>query len=172
VEQLHRNTLNGILTPINDSINLHYKIDPGNLALLHFHAIGLWSQDRTMRFYAPENPARVSYSIVNLQRTTDYFEAECRTLQTLMQTLGHTELSLLKLDVEGAEYEILGSILSGRIRPAVLCVGFDEGYHSLHEAYLTRIHNMVGRIKAQGYRLTYVDGWNATFMYQYKWPEL
>jgi hypothetical protein len=31
---------------------------------------------------------------------------------------------------------------------------------------------MVGRIKAQGYRLTYVDGWNATFMYQYKWPEL
>jgi FkbM family methyltransferase len=165
VEQLHRNTANGIPTSINDSINLHYIIDPGNLARLHFHAIGLWSQDRTMRFYAPKNPAHVSHSIVNLQRTSDFFEAECRTLETVMQTLGHTELSLLKLDVEGAEYEILGSILSGRIRPAALCVEFDEGYHPLDEAYLTRIHDMVGRIKAQGYRLTYVDGWNATFIY-------
>jgi hypothetical protein len=82
-----------------------------------------------------------------------------------MRTLGHTELSLLKLDVEGAEYEILRSILNGHIRPAILCVEFDEGYRPVDEAYLARIHDMVGRIKVQGYRLTYVDGWNATFVH-------
>ncbi|MBX3329770.1 MAG: FkbM family methyltransferase [Nitrospira sp.] len=166
VDQLHRNTINGLPTSINDSVDLYYKIDPGNLARLHFHAIGLWSQDRLMRFYAPADPAHVSHSIVNLQHTTDYFEAHCQTLKTVMQTLGHSDLSLLKLDVEGAEYEILASLLDGDIRPAVLCVEFDEGYNALDEEYLTRIVNMVSRVKTGGYRLTYVDGWNATFVHR------
>lgn len=165
VEQLHRNTVNGIPTSINDAVNVHYTINPGCLAQLHFHAFGLWSQDRTMRFYAPENPAHVSHSIVNLQRTTNYFEADCRTLKTVMQTLEHSDLSLLKLDVEGAEYEILASILDSDIRPAVLCAEFDEGYHPLDREYLPRILNMVSRVKTCGYRLTHVDGWNVTFVH-------
>lgn len=164
VKLLHRNTINGVQTSINNAGNLYYKVDPGCLARLHFHALGLWSQDGPMRFYAPENPAHVSHSIVNLQRTIDYFEADCRTLETVMQTLDHTELSLLKLDVEGAEYEILASILSGHVRPVVLCVEFDEGYHPMDDDYLSRILNMVQHVKAQGYRLTCVDGWNTTFV--------
>jgi FkbM family methyltransferase len=166
VEQLHRNTVNGIPTSINDAVNVHYTINPGCLARLHFHAIGLWSQDRIMRFYAPENPSHVSHSIVNLQRTADYFEADCQKLETVMRMLGHVELSLLKLDVEGAEYEILASILNGHIRPAVLCVEFDEGYHPLDDEYLPRILNMVRQVKESGYGLTYIDGWNTTFVYE------
>ncbi|NJN70806.1 MAG: FkbM family methyltransferase [Nitrospira sp.] len=166
VDQLHQNTINGIPTSINDAVDLYYKLDPKCLARLHFHAIGLWSQDRTMRFYAPTNPAHVSHSIVNLQHTTDYFEADCRTLQTVMQTLGHSDVSLLKLDVEGAEYEILASLVDGHIRPDVLCVEFDEGYNPLDDGYLPRILNMVSRVKTCGYRLTHVDGWNATFVHR------
>lgn len=171
VDQLHQNTINGIPTSINGAVGCCYRVDPGCLARLHFHAIGLWSQDRTMRFYAPANPAHVSHSIVNLQHTTDYFEADCRTLQTVMQTLGHSDVSLLKLDVEGAEYEILGSLVESHIRPAVLCVEFDEGYNPLDEAYLPRILNMISRVKACGYRLTYVDGWNATFVHHHAMAE-
>jgi hypothetical protein len=83
-----------------------------------------------------------------------------------MQTLEHSDLSLLKLDVEGAEYEILTSILDSDIRPAVLCVEFDEGYHPLDDEYLPRILNMVARVKTCGYRLTYIDGWNTTFVHE------
>lgn len=165
VDQLHRNTINGIPTSINGMGDLCYKVDPACLARLHFHAIGLWSQDRIMRFYAPADPTHVSHSIVNLQHTAEYFEADCRTLLTVMQILGHSDLSLLKLDVEGAEYEILASILASDIRPSVLCVEFDEGYHPLDDAYLSRIQSMVVRLKAEGYRLTYLDGWNTTFIH-------
>jgi len=166
VDQLHRNASNGIPTSINDAVDVWYTLSPGCLTQLHFHAIGLWSHDRTMRFYAPANPAHVSHSIVNLQQTADYFEADCRTLGTIMATLGHSDVSLLKLDVEGAEYEILSSILVSDIRPAILCVEFDEGYHPLDDDYLPRIVDMVSRVKAGGYYLTSVDGWNATFVHR------
>ena len=165
IDELHRNTINGIPTRINGVVDCCYKVDPGCLARLHFHPIGLWSQDRTMRFYAPANPAHVSHSIVNLQHTTEYFEAECRTLQTVMQTLDHSDVSLLKLDVEGAEYDILTALVDSHIRPVILCVEFDEGYNPLDKEYVPRILKMVSRVKVCGYRLTYVDGWNATFVH-------
>lgn len=165
VDRLYQNTINGIPTSITETDDVYYKVDPGGLARLHFHALGLWSQDRSMRFYAPANPAHVSHSIVNLQHTTEYFEADCRTLRTVMQTLDHSDLSLLKLDVEGAEYEILDSLVDGDIRPTILCVEFDEGYNPLDEKYMSRILNMVSAVKACGYQLTHVDGWNATFIH-------
>lgn len=166
VELLRLNTAKGLPTSINDAVGVHYNIAPAGLAQLHFHAFGLWSEDRTMRFYAPENPAHVSHSIVNLQQTTSYFEADCRTLTTIMNTCGHTDLSLLKLDVEGAEYEILSSIVNSDIRPAILCVEFDEGYRPLDDQYLSRILAVVRQMQTEGYRFTNLDGWNATFVHQ------
>lgn len=164
VELLNTNTAKGLPTPINNKAAVYYNVDPLCLSRLRFYPFGLWSQDRTMRFYSPKNPAHVSHSIVNLQRTHSYFEADCRTIKTVMQIFRHEVLSLLKLDVEGAEYEILTSLLDGNIRPAILCVEFDEGYQPIDDGYLSRILNQVQRIKQGGYVLTMVDGWNATFV--------
>ena len=36
-----------------------------------FMPVGLWSEDTTLRFFAPRNPKHVSHSVVNLQRTKD-----------------------------------------------------------------------------------------------------
>ncbi len=164
VDLLQANTANGLPTPINNEAGVNYKADPQCLSRLHFYPFGLWSQDRTMRFYSPKNLAHVSHSIVNLQRTDSYFEADCRTIKTVMQIFQHMDLSLLKLDVEGAEYEILTSLLDGNIRPTILCVEFDEGYQPIDDGYLSRIVNQVQRIKQAGYLLTVTDGWNVTFV--------
>ena len=165
VELLQTNTDHGLPTPINNEAGVHYTTDAACLSHLHFYPFGLWSQDRTMRFYSPKDQGHVSHSIVNLQRTDSYFEADCRTIKTVMQIFRHTTLSLLKLDVEGAEYEVLTSLLDGNIRPTILCVEFDEGYQPIDDGYVSRILNQVQRIRQAGYRLTMVDGWNATFVY-------
>src|SRR3546814_18913651 len=55
----------------------------------HFMPVGLWSEDATLRFYAPRDPTHVSHSIVNLQETESYFEARCRRIASLMAELGH-----------------------------------------------------------------------------------
>src|SRR5262245_11455932 len=122
IELLRRNTERGIQTQINNSDRRFYDCESAYLTRLHFHLYGVWSVNTTMKFYSPADPSHVSHSIVNLQRTETYFEAECRTIKSLMQAFGHAELSLLKLDVEGAEYEVLRSLVDEGVRPGILCV--------------------------------------------------
>lgn len=169
LEALRRNTEAGLPTLINNRAGVFYDCDKPCLDRLQFRPYGVWSEDRTMRFYAPADPTHVSHSIVNLQRTESYFEADCRTIKSLMQSFGHADVSLLKLDVEGAEYEVVASLLNDRIHPAILCIEFDEGYQPIDGAYLGRILDHVRRLKAQGYLLTHVDGWNVTLIHQSMW---
>jgi hypothetical protein len=54
-----------------------------------------------------------------------------------MVELGHSRVDLLKLDIEGAEYEVLIDLAKGSIRPLVLCIEFErlglrENYRALH----------------------------------------
>ena len=124
----------------------------------HFMPVGLWSHDTTLRFYAPRDPAHVSHSIANLQETENYFEAPCRSLASLMAELRHSRIDLLKIDIEGAEHEVVRSMLAEGIRPTVLCMEIDQ------PAPVRQIASTVGRIRRVGYRLVNVDGWNLTFV--------
>jgi len=89
---------------------------------LVFHPWGLWRTDSTQRFYAPRNESHASYSIVNLQGSDEFIRADCRSVPSVLRELGHDRLDLLKLDIEGAEYEVLASLVEGGIQPSVLCV--------------------------------------------------
>ncbi len=37
-----------------------------NQPKFHFFEVGLWSEDKTLKFFAPKNPNHVSHSVVNL----------------------------------------------------------------------------------------------------------
>jgi FkbM family methyltransferase len=93
---------------------------------LEFRQVGLWSGDTTARFYAPTDSDHVSHSIANLQRTGAYIEAPCRSLVSLMKEFGHEHIDLLKLDVEGAEYEVLEPVFDGQLVVRVLCIDFHK----------------------------------------------
>lgn len=122
-----------------------------------FHPLGVWSSDGTQRFFAPRKNGHVSHSILNLQRTDHFFEAECRRVITHMHSLGHTRLGLLKLDVEGAELTVLDDLLRTPLRPGVICVEFDQPCSVRH------IARMVRRLRSADYALLAVDHWNYTF---------
>lgn len=141
-----------------------YRCDSHTLANLHFHPYGLWKEAGVVRFYVPKDSSHVSHSIVNLQNTTDYFEAECRDMKGIMTAMSHKDVTLLKLDVEGAEYEILDSILAAGIHPRIICVEFDEGHTPRNDDYPQRIRNAINKMKHAGYRATFFDGWNVTFV--------
>ena len=132
-------------------------------ARLYFHPWGVWARDEQVRFFAPRNPTHVSHSAVNLQKTSRFFEADCKRLGTIMGELGHDSLHLLKLDIEGAEYQVIESMLTDGIRPAVLAVEFDELHCPLDGGARSRIKRTIERLVLAGYGLVSVDGANYTF---------
>ena len=165
VEELNNKIAQGEQMPINNRSDVLYTLPADKLHKLHFYPWGVWSEDITQKFYSPKDSAHVSHSIVNLQKTEEYFEADCRTLTNIMLELGHEHIDLLKLDVEGAEYQILDSMLTSGITPKVLCIEFDEGNLPLDDGAPNRIRNMIRRLQNAGFQFINQDGWNTIFVY-------
>lgn len=131
----------------------------------HFTPVGLWDKAERLRFYVPSNPAHVSHSLVNLQKTTDYIEVPVERLSALMARNGHERLDLLKLDIEGAEYKVLDSIFEDGVEIRILCIEFDEYWNPLDGGFLDRIRSYVERLLAAGYDMIDAPGnGNYTFL--------
>ena len=64
----------------------------------------------------------MSHSVANAFQTDNYFEAQCYTVKTIMTMLGHHHIALLKLDIEGAEYAVIVSLIKDNIRPDIFCL--------------------------------------------------
>jgi len=81
------------------------------------------------KFFEPPTSEGVSYSLTNFQnsysRTTPSIEVETIALPELLEQVGH-EISVLKMDIEGAEIEALEALESSRHRPQQILVEFDE----------------------------------------------
>lgn len=133
----------------------HYPAFPADLiGQITFCPVGLWNEDTTLRFFAPRNEAYVSHSLVNLQRSEKHIEVPVKKLGTLMNELGHKRIDLLKIDVEGAEYQVLEAMLADNIEVDVLCIEYDEtATNHLDKGYIDRIENSLKALVQVGYHV-------------------
>jgi FkbM family methyltransferase len=127
----------------------------------HFHPVGLWSADGALRFYENAEPGFVSRSATNMHGTGAFSEAPVRAVDSLMGELGNSRVDLLKLSVEGSEYEILGDTLAKRVPVGVLCVEFAQ------PAPLPPIREQIAALEQAGYELVCASlppfNWKLTF---------
>ncbi|BEP12756.1 hypothetical protein acdb102_10670 [Acidothermaceae bacterium B102] len=123
-----------------------------------FEPVGWWDSTTELRFYAPQNAAHVSHSAVNLQGTQDFFTAPVETVHAIAQRLGDEQVHLIKMDVEGAEYRVIKSLLESGPLPDVLCVEFDQ------PAPVGRTVAASRSLAGVGYELVRLEGFNATFV--------
>lgn len=101
----------------------HQKYDHDRLKFL---PVGIWDKNTKLRFFAPAHPDQTSHSVYDLHGSGKYFVAECRTLSSIMQQLGHEHIDLLKLDIEGAWRKVIQNIVDEQIRISILCVELDS----------------------------------------------
>lgn len=143
----------------------HVKQVAGQNNKYHFYVLGLWNKEDILKFYMPKNPDHVSHSLVNLQKTEDYISVKVNTLKNIMKNLGHDSLDLLKLDIEGAEYKVIESIIADGIDIKVLCVEYDECFNPLDNGYKERIRASINSLLENNYTLICAQGnGNYTFL--------
>jgi FkbM family methyltransferase len=109
---------------------------------MDFHAIGLGTYTGTATFHLPESEKATSGSLnASVQSTlTRPIEVQLSTLKDLMMQLGHTRLDVLKIDIEGAEYEVLPALLADGIEIGQILIEFHDRWvdgipsKAVHEA--------------------------------------
>lgn len=116
-----------------------------------WHAVGIGARDGRARFFPPENPNHVSHTLVHREATgSSAIEVEIRSLPTVLRELGHDRIDVLKMDIEGAEYEVLDDVLGHRLRVRQILVEF---HHRFPEVGLDRTRRAVAALNAAGYRI-------------------
>lgn len=117
-----------------------------------FHPYGVAAKDGEIKFYAPYQEKNVSWS--NIPRGTRSESFPVKRLSTIMRELGHTHLDVLKMDIEGAEYEVLEDMLASGIRPTQLLVEFQHRFEGVGVA---KTISALRKLKAVGYKVFYIS---------------
>ena len=95
----------------------------------------------------------------------DAIEVETYSLQTIMDKLGNKRIDLLKMDVEGSEYEIIDVILDMKFKPLQLLVEF---HHRFSGIELKKTVNAINNLREVGYKIFAVSktGREISFIYK------
>ena len=86
-------------------------------------------------------------------------------LKSIVNKLRHKRIDLLKMDIEGAEYEVLGDLIDTGIRPTQLLVEFHHRFSSIGKA---KTADIIERLHEVGYRIfaVSVNGREVSFIHQ------
>jgi FkbM family methyltransferase len=145
-----------------------YAISADALAAITYCATGIWNEKTSIRFYSPAKATYAGHSITNLQQTADYVEAPVNTLSNIMRELGHQQLDLLKIEIEGAEYTVIDNMLADKLDVKVVLVEFDEFHHRQGFARLAaikRIEQSSQKLLKAGYKLAHsISFYKRTFV--------
>lgn len=136
---------------------------------LRLHEVALWNERKRVKFFLPKDASHVSHSIVNFQNgyvsDTPWIEVDAIPAQELLEQIGITsgQVVLMKLDIEGAEIEVIEHLLATNFLPRQLLVEFDE-FNIPTKRGLARIDHAHNLLTAHGYNVIHTDG-QANFLY-------
>ncbi len=135
------------------------SLPENKISQFHFVPVGLSGSNCTLRFAPPPDPKEGSWFTDGGTAAT--IEVPCVDLSTLMKQNGHDRIDLLKIDIEGAEYDVLDHLLSHKLRVKQVLVEF---HHNILPGIprSKSIRYILKMIKA-GYKLLNQDGANHTF---------
>ena len=124
--------------------------------------LGLAGKDGVLSFEIPDDPTEGSFR--GRQDNSSGAQFSCKSLSTLMSELGWTRLDLLKIDIEGFEYEVIRDMLVKRLDVRQLCVEFHYG-PAFGRSRTEMIKSILALRKA-GYRLIHRIHQDHTFLRQ------
>ncbi len=91
------------------------------------------------------------YTMIAEEETVDdAIEVPAYSLSTILRKLGHDRIDLMKIDIEGAEYEVLDGLLASPVKPTQLLVEF---HHRFPGIGLEKTADVIERLRDAGYKI-------------------
>lgn len=130
---------------------------------------GLYNVDnKEVKFFSPPNKDHVSHSINNWQndckKSTDFIKIKTITLKSILTKYNINHLEMIKLDIEGAEIEVLKNMLDDKIFPTQILVEFDE-LNKINKIAIDRFKEVHHKLKLENYKLTKTRSKFPDFLY-------
>jgi len=121
-----------------------------------FHPIGLSDKSQTLVFSPPEQDDYVSFTVGARADEAGTVSLPVKALAEIMEDLGHggRAVELLKMDIEGSEYDALAQMASAQTLPSQLCVEFHHGMFGFTK---DDTRKAVSLLRAQGYKIYYIS---------------
>ncbi|MBI0535452.1 FkbM family methyltransferase [Roseomonas sp. KE2513] len=120
-----------------------------------FIEVGIAAKDGEIEFFAPAAEDDISYSAYREDgRSSGSVRAPVRSLRSVMSMLGHARVDLLKMDIEGGEYDVVREMARDDIRPDQLLVEFHQGFYGFTP---DDTRQAVRTLQDIGYRLFWVS---------------
>jgi FkbM family methyltransferase len=131
----------------------------------HFHPLGLANEDETVGFVAPRREGWDSFSLPAAGSDAPLTLCPVRRLETLVADLGHQQIDVLKMDIEGFEFGVIDDVLAGPIRPGQWLIEF---HHTMMHFLPDQTRRAVGQLIAAGYRLFSVSNVGHEYSFVHK----
>lgn len=127
-----------------------------------YHPVALAGQCGILKFSQPQDKVEGSWAWFKQSGCDAALEVPCVDLATLMQRNGHDHIDLLKIDIEGAEYEVIDDLLKRRLPVKQVLVEFH--HQILSGPRRGQTARAILKMVMAGYRLLKKDGENHTFL--------
>ncbi|MHB1469180.1 MAG: FkbM family methyltransferase [Solirubrobacteraceae bacterium] len=92
------------------------SFDPAVAARMHeaagcprhsFYNFAIWHVPGELEMFVAQNPEHMALSAANLQRTHESVLVPCRTIESVRAEHGHDRIDLIKITIDGAEYDFV-----------------------------------------------------------------
>ena len=132
----------------------------------HFYPWAISDSDGSLYLYprirGDGSRSRVMYTIMMEKEVSSGTEVPAKTLTTIMKDLGHEQIGVLKMDIEGAEYGVLAGLLDSAVRPVQILVEFHHRFSSLNKSQTLKA---IRELRQAGYALTHISSTGREFSF-------
>lgn len=128
---------------------------------IEFLPLGLAAVSGELQFGLPDRAEEGSFRKGSAE---DGVSFGCTSLSDIMRKHGRTRIDLLKIDVEGFEYEIIQSIFDDRLSVEQICVEIHHNREISIDQTIADAARLILRLARAGYRVVYNKNMDFTFV--------
>ena len=146
--ELHSCTVHGF-DPTPRSIDWIENQEVPEEFIFHSYGIDIVNGEKT--FFLPDNEIHISGSVHPTNQLKDKgIKVQMKSLETICNTLRHSRIDVLKMDVEGSEYDIIPYLLNMKTPIKQLLIEF---HHRFFEDGFLKNKKTLEILKNNGYKI-------------------